>query len=80
MKQDSRGFIRPMSSSKLKSPVKIPFGPVSNCEFVQYSNDVGDVVGTFKLHNEKNLVTSFDACMLDNLRFGLTLSRKKSLA
>ena len=71
MKQDSRGFIRPMSSSKLKSPVKIPFGPVSNCEFVQYSNDVGDVVGTFKLHNEKNLVTSFDACMLDNLRFGV---------
>ena len=25
MKQDSRGFIRPMSSSKLKSPVKIPY-------------------------------------------------------
>ena len=70
MKQDSRGFIRPLSSNKLKSPVKIPFGPVSNCEFVQYSNDSGDIVGMFELHNEKNLVTSFDACMLDNLRFG----------
>ena len=74
----SKGDIQPLSTSKPRAPVKIPFGPPTECEFrVRTETGKEEPVTEFKFVNKRKQSVALKDCLLNNVEMGLSnFSRK----
>ena len=76
MMQTSRGVVRPVSCGKPQSPVKVPFGPIANCEIIDSVSE-GTTAPKFLIHNIQKYKNEFECKLLDNLKLGVNRFTQK---
>jgi len=68
--KNTRGKIAPLTASKQNADVKIPFGPLTSCEYRE--RKVGEeVVEEFKFGNIRKDAMALPLSILNNIEFGL---------
>ena len=76
MMQTSRGVVRPVSCGKPQSPVKVPFGPIANCEIIDSVSE-STTAPKFLIHNIQKYKNEFECKLLDNLKLGVNRFTQK---